>query len=448
MYWSRFGGFTATKTRDTSAYGYHYLSGLLRLETNRTIVNISRTAGVPEQNMHHYISESPWPGPGVIAQVRNEIAQHPYFAHESVLILDESADDKAGQGSAGAGRQYNGRLGKVDVCQVGVFLALAKDGLSCWIDGELFLPEAWFDDDHAALRERAGVPQERTFLTKPELGWQLIARAQQEGVPFRALVCDELYGRSIAFRRQLHAAAIEYYADIPANTRVYLSRPEIGIPKSKRGPKATNPRVLSPASMRVDDLRHHPKTLWQTLTLRPTERGMLTADFARMRVWTVDDDLTVTEEWLLIRRDGKQHSYSMSNAPILTPLKTMALRKSQRFFIERSNQDAKSEFGWDEFQATKFRAWEHQLALTILAQWFIAETRLDWQDEYARDPVLLDRYHTTILPALSVANVRALLRAAMPLPQLSPADAAALVVKHLDNRTRSRTSRLQNRAGP
>ena len=167
-----------------------------------------------------------------------------------------------------------------------------------------------------------------------------------------------------------------------------------------------------------------------------------------MRVWTVDDDLTVTEEWLLIRRDGKQHSYSMSNAPILTPLKTMALRKSQRFFIERSNQDAKSEFGWDEFQATKFRAWEHQLALTILAQWFIAETRLDWQDEYARDPELLDRYHTTILPALSVANVRALLRAAMPLPQLSPADAAALVVKHLDNRTRSRTSRLQNRAGP
>ena len=136
----------------------------------------------------------------------------------------------------------------------------------------------------------------------------------------------------------------------------------------------------------------------------------------------------------------KKHSYSMSNAPIFTPLKTMALRKSQRFFIERSNQDAKSEFGWDEFQATKFRAWEHQLALTILAQWFIAETRLDWQDEYARS-------HTTILPALSVANVRALLRAAMPLPQLSPAEAAALVVKHLDNRTRSRSSRLQNRAG-
>ena len=398
--------------------------------------------------MHHYISESPWSGEGVIKQVRNEIAQHPHFTHESVLILDESADDKAGQGSAGAGRQYNGRLGKVDLCQVGVFLALAKDGLSCWIDGDLFLPEVWFDNDHAELREQVGVPKERTFLTKPELGWQLIVRAQQEGVPFCALVCDERYGRSVAFRRQMNAAEIEYYADIPVNTRVYLSRPEIGIPENKRGPKATNPRVLSPASMRVAELRHHPKTLWQTLTLRPTERGMLTADFARMRVWTVDDDLTVTEEWLLIRRDGKKHSYSMSNAPILTPLKTMALRKSQRFFIERSNQDAKSEFGWDEFQATKFRAWEHQLALTILAQWFIAETRLDWQDEYARDPELLRRYQTTILPALSVANVRSLLRAAMPLPQLSPAEAAALVVKHLDNRTRSRSSRMLNRAGP
>ena len=169
--------------------------------------------------MHHYISESPWSGEGVIKQVRNEIAQHPHFAHESVLILDESADDKAGQGSAGAGRQYNGRLGKVDLCQVGVFLALAKDGLSCWIDGDLFLPEAWFDDDHAELREQVGVPKARTFLTKLELGWQLVVRAQQEEVPFRALVCDGLYGRSVAFRRQLNAAEIEYYADIPANTQ-------------------------------------------------------------------------------------------------------------------------------------------------------------------------------------------------------------------------------------
>jgi hypothetical protein len=86
--------------------------------------------------------------------------------------------------------------------------------------------------------------------------------------------------------------------------------------------------------------------------------------------------------------------------------------------------------------------------MTILAQWFIVQTRLDWDEDYARDPELLLHYELNILPALSVANVRTLLRAALPLPQLSPAEATELVVKHLDNRVRSRQSRLRNRAGP
>jgi hypothetical protein len=116
--------------------------------------------------------------------------------------------------------------------------------------------------------------------------------------------------------------------------------------------------------------------------------------------------------------------------------------------IERSNQDAKSEFGWDEFQATKLLAWEHQLALTILAHWFITETRLDWARRFQRDPTLLAQYEVEVLPTLSVANVRAMLRAALPLPQLSPHQAADLVVKHLDNRVRSRKSRLKRLASP
>jgi hypothetical protein len=88
------------------------------------------------------------------------------------------------------------------------------------------------------------------------------------------------------------------------------------------------------------------------------------------------------------------------------------------------------------------------LALTILAAWFIAETKLDWAIRFERDPDLLAQYEVEVLPALSVANVRALLRVALPLPQLSPDQAAALVVKHLVNRTRSRQSRLKNRFSP
>lgn len=398
--------------------------------------------------MHHYISNSPWSGPKVIQAVRLDITTHPHFASGSVLIGDESADTRRGEVLAGGARQYNGRLGKVDLSQVGVFLSIAKDGKHNWLDGELFLPEAWFEDAHKELRQRVGIPQQRHFQTKLQLFWQMVQRCQKEGVVFDAVAIDGLYGRSFWLRQQMDQANIEYYADIPADTKVYLSEPVIGIPQNTRGPKAQKPRVLSPMAYRVDNLSNHPSVLWHTLTIRPTERGWLTAEFARIPVWTVQDDLTVTKQWLLIRRQGKKHAYTFSNATEHTSLLTMASRKSQRYFIERDNQDAKSEFGWDEIQTTTFLAWQHQLAFTILAQWFITQTRLDWEAQAPQDPELLQRYEISLLPSLSVANVRDLLRAVLPLPTLSPLDAASLVVEHLDNRTRSRKSRIQNLAGP
>jgi hypothetical protein len=104
--------------------------------------------------------------------------------------------------------------------------------------------------------------------------------------------------------------------------------------------------------------------------------------------------------------------------------------------------------GWDEFQTRKYRAWSHQLALTILASWFVAETRLDWQHRFQQSPELLVQYEVDVLPKLSVSNVRELLRAAMPLPQLSPEGAADLVVEHLINRTRFRKSHMRHRKKP
>ncbi len=398
--------------------------------------------------MHHYISKSPWSGSRVIKEVRLEIATHPHFASGSVLIGDESADARGGEVLVGGSRQYNGRLGKVDLSQVGVFLSLAKAGKHNWIDGELFLSEQWFDEAHQALCERVGVPKGRHFQTKIELFWQMVQRTQKEGIVFDAVAVDGFYGQSFWLRQQLDQAHIEFYADVPANTQVYLNEPVIGIPQNRRGPNAKTRKVLSPMAYRVDNLPQHPNVLWQTLTIRPTERGWLIADFARIPVWTVQEDLTITHHWLLMRRQGKKVSYTFSNATWHTPLQTMALRKTQRYFIERDNQEAKSEFGWDEIQTTTFLAWEHQLAFTILAQWFITQTRLDWEAQSQRDPALLTHYDLSLLPALSVANVRELLRAALPLPVLSPLDAASLVVEHLDNRTRSRKSRLLNRSDP
>ena len=391
--------------------------------------------------MQQFITDSPWSGDNLIAVLQQDIGHHPHFQQESVLLLDESAEEKAGETTVAASRQHNGRLGKVELSQVGVFLSLANNGYHTWVDGELYIAQQWFEDEAEAKRERVGIPAERTFATKLELGLRMIKRVVENGLPFVAVDCDSLYGRAGWLRDAMAQEGLEYYADIPENTVVYLERPLITYPTTEKG--SQKEREVIGLAYAVKELVDHSSTHWQTITVRPNERGFLRANFARLPVWTVRDDDSLRSEWLLLRQDPKQITYSLSNAPATTSLATMASRKSQRYFVERSNQEAKSDYGWDEFQAIKYRSWQHNLALTIMASWFIVQTRLDWADKYKRDPDLLEKYETDVLPTLSVANIRELLRAAMPLPQLTPLQAAELVIKHLDNRTRSRKSRLR-----
>lgn len=436
-----------TRTRDTSQYGLDYISGLLRMKTKRNINNIARVTGIAEQNMQQFISDSPWSGTDLIAALQQDIGKHPQYQQESVLLIDESANEKAGRHSAGAGRQHNGRLGKIEMSQVGVFLSLTNNGYHTWVDGELFFPEKWFSDPYTTQRKRIGLPEERIFATKLELALRMVKRVHKNGLSFCAVDCDTLYGRAGWLRDAFNQEKIEYYADVPNNTEVYLSPPHITYPLTKKGVPSKNHKIIG-TSYTVKELKDQTQTQWKKISLRPNERGMLQAKFAHLRVWTVRNDGSLRKEWLLIRKDKKRTTYSLSNASKTTSLLTMAQRKSQRYFIERSNQDAKSELGWDEFQAIKYRAWEHNLALTIMASWFITETRLDWAQKYERNPKLLKKYETDVLPALSMANVRELLRATMPLPQLSPLQATELVAKHLDNRTRSRKSRLKRALSP
>lgn len=435
-----------TKTHDTSVYGVEYVSGLLRLPTKRTITEISRQTGIASQNMQQFISDSPWAGAKLMEAVQSEVKIHPVFA-EAVAVIDESAEVKAGEHSVGAGRQYNGRLGKVEMSQVGVFLALVTPQVNLWVDGELFVPQAWFEPGQASKRQRVGLPAERTFQTKPELAWELLQRARRNGLPFVAVTMDDLYGRNQPLCRRLDEAGIEYYGDIPANSVVYLDCPRFETRLTKRGKPAKKKRIIAQHRYKVRDLLDHPAVTWANLIVRPTERGQLNAEWGRLRVWLVEGERCY-QRWLLIRREPKQVTYCLSNAPVKTSLATMAWRKSHRAFIECSNHDGKDQFGWDEFQTTKYRAWQHQLALTILAAWFVAETRLDWQTRFAPDPHLLAHYQADLLPLLSVSNVRTLLRAAMPLPQFTPQKATALVIDHLLNRTRSRQSRLRHPPDP
>jgi SRSO17 transposase len=459
-HWQRFQWRFKSKTRDTSGHALAYLRGQMTMESDRNFSGIANSMeNADGQALQHFMSNSPWSGQGVFEQIRDEIIEKPEVHPGSVLILDEYADEKAGGKSAGALRQYNGRMGKVDLCQVGVALGYANWKLEPWalwamVDAEIFLPEAWFGAEYAPLRQQVGVPAERTtFETKPELGLKMIRRAKAAKLPFEAVLCDSLYGRSSQFRHELREEHMLYMADIPNNLRVYLQQPVVGIPKprpGKKGRKPEQPQVLNNVrSYSVKQVGLTEDTHWQRLRIRTNERGVLEDRFAACQVWVWDDkqpDIAPHQEWLAMRIESNgDHTYAFSNAPEDASLQSLAELMCGRYFVERVIQDSKDEVGADEFQAQKYLAWEHHTALTACALWFIATTKLDWAKDCQRDPELALQLELEALPALSTANVREMLRAVMPLPQLSPKEAQAQVVKHLVHRSRSTASRLRKR---
>lgn len=384
-------------------------------------------------------------------QIQAEIQERPELK-DGMLTLDESGDERAGAHSAGAARQYLGRLGKVEMGQVGVALGYYAADIWTMVDAELYLPKCWFEPDKAKLRRQLHLPEKRSFLTKQQLGVQLITRAQRNGLPFSVVSCDCLYGRDSQFRADVDALKVTYMADIPIDTQVYLSPPVVGIPEKIPGTRGRPPSrrksLNNQEAIEVRNLVSHEKVEWQSVNIRHTERGELCYRCAALRVWTLTSELKVREEWLFIRQepDGT-FTFSLSNASACTSIEQLALWRCLRYFAERTFQDAKSEAGWDELVARKYRAWIHHTALDALALWFVAQTKLDWRDAYPRDPALSEELEVVVLPSLSMANVRELLKAVLPLKQLSPEEATRLVVKHLVNRSLSTPSRLKKSVG-
>lgn len=416
-----------TRTRDTSAYALRYWRGQLTMEDQRNFANIERRLepGRDGQQLQQFMSDSPWSARLVYERIQDDIKEDTRFEHGGLLIVDETADAKAGEGSAGAARQHNGRLGKVDLCQVATCLSFVHPASGVWtlVDDELFLPEHWFSPEYAELREEVGVPANRTFQTKPQLALAMIQRAVQRGLPFERVAADDLYGRNRAFRAAL--GQLPYALQVPLNTPICLSR------RARRRFPVMNVALWH-------------KTPWQRMEVGPVERGRSRAEFVGLRIWTPDRDGQLEELWLVIRRDmdGKI-TFTLLNDPADTDLDTLVAASCQRHYVERVIEDGKFELGWDDFCARKYLAWEHHVALTAASLWFIAQVKLGWKESYQRDPRLRKLFQLEVLPALSMANVRDLLQVALPLPRLGPALARKLVAMHLVNRARSTSSRLK-----
>lgn len=382
------------------------------------------------QSLHHFLSDSEWDARAVLDQVARETDGHLGGSANSCLLLDESAFAKKGNKSVGVARQWSGRLGKVDNCQVAVFAALAQGQLSTLIDTRLYLPKEWTQD----LRRcrAAGIPRhDAVFKSKADLALEMVQGARKNGVRFSWVGVDGGYGKEPAFLRRLEDHGEIFVAEVHKSQQIYLEDPDPRIPEKKpaRGKKLTRLESQS-ASQRVDEwLKAQPEELWQTVVVRPGTKGELRVEALHARVWLWDGHEPKARHWHLVatRELGSPETikYALSNAPAETLVKRLVQMQRQRFWIERSFEDGKSESGMADYQVRGWLAWHHHMALVMMAMLFMLEERLIQKESH---------------PLLSCSDIEVLLAHFLPRRDVTVDE----VVRQMEARHRARQAAIDS----
>ena len=191
---------------------------------------------------------------------------------------------------------------------MGVYLGYASPKGHSFLDARLYLPEEWFEDTHHSLRQVCGVPEELVYQTKPEIGLELLKNALERGeLPCQWVAADALYGDSPTFRDGVAALDKWYFVEVRCTTRIWLERPEVGVPPWKgRGRRPTRIRLRHPEqkAQQVNDLALQlPSATWVRAKIKEGAKGPLVCDFACLRVIEVRDGLPGQKLWLVIRRN-------------------------------------------------------------------------------------------------------------------------------------------------
>ena len=376
-----------------------YLSGLLQAERR----NVQRMAEVvvdtDAQALHHFLADSPWDARAVMDQVARDVDCLLGGDQDSCLVLDETCFPKKGKKSVGVARQWMGRQGKTDNCQVAVFAALARGRSVSLIDAELYLPQEWVKDPQRCAA--AGVPEERRVLkTKPALALELVQRARRNGIRFSWVTADGGYGQNRALLRALDDAGESFVIDVHCDQRIYLEEPS----RPVQEPTSADQQSSSAVSLSVEQwAAQQPSTAWEPVWVRHSSRGELRLEALRCCVWLLEvKDCTARKWQLLVTReigDPKAVKYSLSNADCTISLQRLVYLQRQRYWVERAFQEAKNEAGLDEYQARSWQSWHHHVALVMMALLFLLRER---------------QIQSETLPLLSAADVKVLLARVLP----------------------------------
>ncbi len=375
------GRFFRTRTRDNAVVARRYLHGLIQAEdcTFETMAAVVEHGSA--QQFQHFISNSPWDHEPVVAQISADADRLLGGKSTSCLIIDESSFPKQGDRSVGVARQWTGRLGKVDNCQVAVFGVLTDGQRHTPVDTRLYLPKRWIED--AARCEKAGVPENaRTLTSKSEHALDIVRTARAGGMRFEWVSVDAGYGKEPAFLRALDDMKEVFVADVHRDQRVWTEEPGLHVPETKPGrgrPSKKQQAAVTPITVESLAKGFRPED-WTRCVLRDSTRGQLQVDIVHRTIWAWDGEEAQPRCWqLIVRREvgsPKTIKYSLSNAPFDTPRLRLAQMQGQRYWVERAFEDAKGECGLADYQALGWRAWHHHVVIVMLAMLFIAQQRV------------------------------------------------------------------------
>jgi SRSO17 transposase len=338
------------------------LSGLHR----KTCEPIAVEAGVHRKPIQLFVGAGRWDDEAVMAELRGHVREV-LADPQAVLILDPSGFPKSGSESCGVARQWCGRLGKQDNCQLGVFLAYAAPGGYAPLDRRLYLPKDWADDP--GRRARCHVPEDVEFRESWRIAVDLLERCREE-LPHAWVAGDDEMGRPAGFRSWLRQHRERYVLDVPCNTSVRDL--ECRRPRRRRAGRGRKREV---SFGRADAWAgRQPEGRWTRLTIRDGERGPLRVDAMTVRVRTKQDRRIGPEERLVVSRTVEpkpQVHYSLSNAGPEVPLAELVRVRFERHRIEEVFGAAKGEAGLAHYEVRSWGGWHHHITLALVALWFL-----------------------------------------------------------------------------
>ena len=345
-----------------------YLSGLLSDVEHKNAEAIAYRHDLDRQTLQHYIGTSPWDHQPPIDELNRQVPAA-LGRPSAVLVFDPSAFPKKGDASVGVQRQWCGRLGKVENCQVGVYLGYVSDVEQVLVDFRLYLPAEWAKD--RKRRKRCGVPKEVRYRTRHELALEML-QSRGPMLPHGWISGDDEMGRPAWFRKELAGRHERYLLAVPSNTSIRdleAEPPPYG--GHGRHPKAPFQGVRAWCEALPDEA-------WSRLAVRDGAKGPLGVEIVARRVESkIERRVVGFEELLVVVRseEGGQlkYDYHLSNAAATTPLAELARVAKAEHRIEECLKRGKSEAGLGDYQVRNWSGWHHHQTLSLIASWFLVK---------------------------------------------------------------------------